>query len=54
LHNLEGIYLYDNYLEGKIPRSLLKLPRLSGIYMFSNNLEGIENDCFGCFHFGRM
>jgi hypothetical protein len=35
-----GIYLYDNYLEGKIPRSLLTLPRLCGVYLFSNSLEG--------------
>mmetsp|Transcript_17803 Transcript_17803/g.29869 ORF Transcript_17803/g.29869 Transcript_17803/m.29869 type:complete len:251 (-) Transcript_17803:566-1318(-) len=42
LRYLEGLYLFDNYIEGAIPLELSRLPRLSGIYLYNNNFTNVE------------
>lgn len=36
LKKLEGLYLFENYIEGEIPNELAELPHLSGIYLYNN------------------
>lgn len=47
LSNLQGLYLFENRLEGEIPMKLCELPRLSGIYLFNNNFTSkLSNMCY--------
>ena len=44
LRRIEGLYLYDNFLQGDCPPALItNLKRsLRGIYLFNNNFENME------------
>jgi hypothetical protein len=39
LKRLEGLYLYENLMTGKIPLGIAHMKRLIGVYLFNNKFE---------------